>query len=381
MNNLFRGQWTGETKSGSYVIANVDSDDKTIKGRVSEFETVHLGGKPFSFWLWSTFTGKITKKNQVKGNLYIESIHHRYGELLTNEEISTLKKETGIEFPNDVTFTGTLQKKHKELKIESISTFPTIAKTIETFRLNKKSQDKSIAPHAPMRWEEFKKFALSQHEGLIYRGQSSNWPLQTTYHRTGYADLVSYLDNEIPELEHHINSVSNHPYDSKNDRSLGALLNLAQHHGYPTPLLDWTKSPYVAAFFAFENKAKLKKGGRISIFIFDEKKWSKMAGKSAQIRAPHNMVRTLELPGFNNPRVLPQQSMIMFSNVNHIENIIQINEKTKGEFLRRISIPVSDAKKAMHDLNLMGITWGSLFPGFDGICKQLKSRHFKENDA
>ena len=102
-----------------------------------------------------------------------------------------------------------------------------------------------------------------------------------------------------------------------------------------------------------------------------------MAGKSAQIRAPHNMVRTLELPGFNNPRVLPQQAIIMFSNVNHIEGIIQYNEKNKGEYLKRISIPVSDAKKAMHDLNLMGITWGSLFPGFDGICKQLKARHFK----
>ncbi len=376
MNTDFRGQWTGDTDFGTFVIANIDVQDNIISGRVSEFETATIDGKPVSFWLWSTFAGKITKKVHVKGEIFIQSIHHRYGELLTNDEIATLKNKTGIEFPDKVTFSGTL-KNEKELKIEAISIYPTVPKRTEVFKLKKSIQTKSIAPHEPMRWEQFKDYALSQRDGLIYRGQASNWPLQTTYHRTGYADLVSYLDNEIPQLEHHINSISNHPYNSRDDRSLGALLNLAQHHGYPTPLLDWTKSPYVAAFFAFENSENLKKGGRVSIFVFDEKKWSAMAGKSAQIRAPHNMVRTLELPGFNNPRVLPQQAIIMFSNVNHIEGIIQHNEKSKGEFLKRISIPVSDVKKAMHDLNLMGITWGSLFPGFDGICKQMKARHFK----
>lgn len=376
MNTDIRGQWTGQTSSGKYVIANIDIKEGNISGRVSEFETLLIENKTISIWLWSRFLGKITKKGEVKGELSTPSIHHRNGELLTDKDLDTLIKKAGIEFPSKTTFSGAL-KTPKYLNVQYNSIYPTVKNTTEVLKLRKNIQASSIAPCERMTWKQFKKYALSQREGLIYRGQASNWPLQTTFHRTGYADLVSYLDSELPELEHHINSISKHPYNSNDDRSMGALLNLAQHHGYPTPLLDWTKSPYVAAFFAFEINENLKKGSRINIFIFDDKKWSGMAGKYAPIRTPGNMVRTLELPGFNNPRVLPQQAITMFSNVNNIESIIQHNEKTKGEFLRRVSIPASDAKQAMHELNLMGITWGSLFPGFDGVCKQLKARHFQ----
>lgn len=154
----------------------------------------------------------------------------------------------------------------------------------------------------PLSWDEFEKIIKQDiqdykkanatggladyHSPWIYRGQSNaQWDIETTYERylknelgvekSSYnpADFYGYLGGVIPA----INSLTNHKFKrfKPNEIQLSRhssipqyeLICFARHHGFPTPILDWTYSYYIAAFFAFENASK---DTDVAIFAFKE---------------------------------------------------------------------------------------------------------------
>jgi hypothetical protein len=85
----------------------------------------------------------------------------------------------------------------------------------------------------------------------------------------------------------------------------------------------------------------------------------------------------LEPLAINNPRVVPQQSISMVTNIDDLEDYISLREKEKNKtYLQAIDLPAAERRQVMRELDLMGINAGSLFPGLDGTCQQLRERFF-----
>jgi hypothetical protein len=234
-------------------------------------------------------------------------------------------------------------------------------------------------------WKEFKEYIAKfcRYEDVLFRGQHSNkYPLRTTFHRAHRNNLVRYVEEDVPRLRHRINAVSPHYYNSAGEDFLG-LLSLAQHHGYPTPLLDWTLSPYIAAFFAFDcmgGEAEWAKrdGGPVRILVFEQEKWRKFARPMAtSLKDPWPDLQFVHPPAHNNPRYYPQQSIAAFSNLDDIEGFITAFEmKHETKCLHRLDIHSDQRPAVLDDLRFMGITPATLFPGVEGICRFLRTTFF-----
>ena len=122
-----------------------------------------------------------------------------------------------------------------------------------------KSQQQNPSGLAPLSdvktWEEFKRFALAlEPSRFVFRGhEKSTWRLRTAFHRTGRANLMKFMTQDVRALHRHLSGLTTHHFNLNDQLDYAAFLNLAQHHGYPTPILDWTHSPFVAAYFAFKD--------------------------------------------------------------------------------------------------------------------------------
>ncbi|WP_415906220.1 FRG domain-containing protein [Neptuniibacter sp. QD72_48] len=228
-------------------------------------------------------------------------------------------------------------------------------------------------------WADFKN-VLSNYgmDDYIFRGQNSNkWGLRTSYHRHGRSDLQRYFKYDVPKLYRLVHAETGLKFNLDDNSDLGALLYLAQHYGYPTPLLDWSCSPYVAAYFAFKGVDEAEENAKVRIYVLNKKEWESDTFQTDQYETFHTTVSYSELLASGNKRAIPQQAVTTFSTVDWIEGYFAYVSGLRSKvYLHAFDIDAHEKGAVLCDLRRMGITEASLFPGLVGICSDLKERYF-----
>jgi FRG domain len=232
-------------------------------------------------------------------------------------------------------------------------------------------------PRNPVTWDQFRREinALDRHD-WIFRGQTSAWPLRTTFHRKQRNDLITYSSDDVPAIESIVAAHAERWLDPRDEKAHAALLALAQHHGYPTPLLDWTESPYIAAYFAVRDPPPVDVDGAGRIFALNSRIWKAGTRQARTIEEPHPHLTILHVLPLLNPRATQQQAVTMLSNVDDIEKFIRLFSEVNADAFKWWDLPAESRQSTLAELEWMGITEAQLFPGLDGGFRSLARRRF-----
>lgn len=137
-------------------------------------------------------------------------------------------------------------------------------------------------------------------------------------------------------------------------------LAIAQHHGLPTRLLDWTRNPLVAAFFAVEEKQEEKVASDSVIYAYPSNTYLKVHLHPDPFKVDR-VARVI--PSHVSTRITVQSGLFTI----HPDP----TEAFDPPSLQKFIVPVANRRAIKRELNKIGIDRASLFPDLDGIARHI----------
>ncbi len=247
-------------------------------------------------------------------------------------------------------------------------------------------------------WEEFEKkvstivpkkrkingFQLKISSPLFRGQESADWKLETTLERFlqknfkmhDYFNIISAVKPAVKSLTEkswELPLVYNPDIEGKSEPPLGyEFMVYLRHHGFPSPFLDWTRSPYVAAFFAFRSKQNTK-DKHIAIYSYVE-----FCGTSKGITDDEAFLVELEPYITTHSRHFAQQSQYTICKKRVDKEFVYcpheeaFSRNTEGQDrLTKFILPQSERAKVLEKLNFMNVNAYSLFGNEEGLMETL----------
>jgi hypothetical protein len=228
---------------------------------------------------------------------------------------------------------------------------------------------------------------------VLFRGQSnSEWALKTTLERAirspmPVKDYFRVLGQVKPQIETFTGL--SWKFDDSANEDWGMQIARAEppgydlmvylrHHGFPSPLLDWSASAQIAAFFAFRDTSPDASG--VSVYAFCE--WVTTSRASSSVRpciigcGPN--VRS-------HPRHFLQKSQYTACTVfrgrdrvfaPHEEAVAGANEGKDQDWMWKIDIPASERGKVLRHLADFNLNPFSLFGSTESLAETLALAYF-----
>jgi hypothetical protein len=237
-------------------------------------------------------------------------------------------------------------------------------------------------------WTEFMALSASL-DGWAFRGQQdARWPLLTS--------LSRYLEAYIPDrsswrlreerairiFRRKAHNYLDNPAVLDNELRCLALM---QHHGAPTRLLDFTKSPFVAVFFALEHAtsdAAVYALNTPRLWVAAPHAHPTMDRDRIDPREPGNFTE-LFLPNSNaiiwigeptemDRRLVAQSgTLVVPGMIDKPLDYILSDYGDSNALLKKIVLPHAMRDEAMKALYRMNITNATLFPDLDGLARSI----------